>query len=64
MFLGAFIIYLLTDGKLLRLLFSLPSGNAFKYSVSFLWAIPTPQISPFFAIVTPSSFDTIAPSES
>ena len=35
------------DGKLLRLLLSVPSGSDFKYSDSFRWAIPTPFISPF-----------------
>ena len=39
-----------TVGRLPRLLFSESSGMDFKYSVSLLWATPTPLISPFFAI--------------
>ena len=33
-----------TEGRLPRLLFSLPSGMDFRYSVSPRWAMPTPAI--------------------
>lgn len=35
-----------TEGKLLRLLPSLPSGIDLRYSVSPRWAMPTPMIPP------------------
>jgi len=38
-----------TEGKLLRLLPSLPSGMDLRYSVSPRWAIPTPVIPPCLA---------------
>ena len=53
-----------TEGKLPRLLFSLPSGMDFRYSVSPRWAMPTPAIWPCFAISTARSFFTMELSES
>ena len=53
-----------TEGRLPRLLFSLPSGTDFRYSVSPRWAMPTPAICPCFAIFTACCFSTIELSES
>ena len=52
------------EGRLFRLLFSVPSGRDFKYSVSFRWAMPTPLMPPSLARSTPSCLETVAPSES
>lgn len=45
-----------TEGRFPRLLFSLPSGMDFRYSVSPRWAMPTPAIWPSFTISTACFF--------
>ena len=51
-----------TEGRLPRLLFSLPSGMDFRYSVSPRWAMPAPAIGPCFAMVTTAGLGTKEPS--
>lgn len=53
-----------TEGRFARLFLSVPSGMLFKYSLSPRWATPTPLIWPDFAKATPSSLETVRPSES